>query len=106
MRKQLSQIGLLMLGALFTLHPLYATITVLTVPWVPTSPLSPHTTYPCAGTSLTAQCTASGAESKIVLGATAPSEVGSGHTLSIDWNYGDGSPDAVFTTANPYDLST
>lgn len=106
MRKQLSQIGLLMLGALFTLHPLYATITVLTVPWVPTSPLSPHTTYPCAGTSLTAQCTASGAESKIVLGATAPSEVGSGHTLSIDWNFGDGSPDAVFTTANPYDLST
>jgi hypothetical protein len=96
MRKQLTHIGLLVLPALFALHPLYGAVTVATVPWVPASPLSPHTTYPVTSTT----------ESNIVLGATVPSAEGTSDSLSVTWIFGDSSSNVTFVTTNPYDVST
>jgi len=68
-----------------------AGLTVLTVPEDPTTLTTPHTTYPAA---------------TIVLGATCPSCVGSTDSFTVDWSFGDGTPDAVFALTNPYDIST
>ena len=67
--------------------------TVLTVPFDTAN--DPHTTYANAGV-----------EVYITLGATAPNLVGSADTYSVDWAFGDGTPDTIFTMTNPYDIST
>lgn len=68
-----------------------AGLTVLTVPEDPANPTTPHTTYPTA---------------TIILGATCPSAVGSADSFTVDWSFGDGTPDATFALTNPYDIST
>jgi hypothetical protein len=74
----------------------FAAITVLTAPWVPATPTTPHTTYPINSTT----------GATVIMVATAPSEVGTGDTLSVTWSCNDGSSSTMFTTTNPYDLST
>jgi hypothetical protein len=96
MGKRLLQFGLAISGALFILHPAFGAVTVLTVPWVPSTPLSPHTTYPVNSTT----------EVTVVLGATVPSAVGSGDSFTVNWHFGDNSPDVNFALTNPYDIST
>src|SRR5271165_2101723 len=88
---------LLAVAALFLALPAssLAAVTVLVVPVDPMNPTFPHTTYANGGV-----------ESKIVLGATVPSAVGSPDSFSVDWSFGDGSPDVVFALTNPYDIST
>lgn len=71
-------------------------LTVLTVPFVPASPLSPHTTYPLNATT----------EVTVTLGATVPEGVVSGDTVSVEWTFGDGSPNVTFPLSNIYDIST
>jgi len=97
MEKRFSSIGLTALAVMVALPAasLAAGLTVLTVPWDTTNPVDPHTTYPINPTT----------ESTIVLGATAPSAA-AGDSLSVTWAFGDGSPNATFTTTNKYDLST
>jgi len=98
MKNKLLCISLGVLAAMFLLHPTMsaAGLTVLTVPWDPTNPLSPHTTYAINATT----------EVTVTLGATVPAGVASGDTVSVDWNFGDGSPDTVFPLSNIYDIST
>jgi len=96
MSKRLS-IGLTTLAGMLVLPAVSfaAGLTVLTVPWVPTSPTTPHTTYAVNPTT----------EATITLGATAPSAA-TGDSLNVVWSFGDGSPNATFTTTNQYNLST
>ena len=98
MKNGILRISFAALVAMFVLSPLIsaAGLTVLTVPWEPTSPLSPHTSYPITSST----------EVTVTLGATVPSGVTTGDTVSVDWKFGDGSPDAVFPLANIYDIST
>lgn len=97
MGKRLSSIALTTLAATLVLPAtsFAAGLTVLTVPWIPATPTFPHTTYAVTATT----------EATIVLGATAPSAA-SGDSLSVVWAFGDGSPNATFTTTNQYNLST
>ena len=76
--------------------PASAAVTVLTVPWVPATPTTPHTTYPMNSTT----------EATIILGATAPTAVGSSDSFTVSWNFGDGSAPTTFPLTNPYDIST
>jgi hypothetical protein len=72
-------------------------LTVLTVPWIPATPTSPHSTYSISTTT----------ESKIVLGATVPSAVGSTDVFEAVWSFGDASPNVTINpVTNPYDIST
>jgi len=97
MGKRLLSVGLTVLAVTLVVPTasMAAGLTVLTVPWDPTNSLTPHTTYPINRTT----------ESTTVLGATAPSAA-AGDSLSVTWVFGDGSPNATFTTTNMYDLST
>jgi hypothetical protein len=97
MKKRFSSIGLASLGAILILPTTTwaASLTVLTVPWIPGTPTTPHTTYAINATT----------EATIFLAATAPGAA-SGDSLSVTWNFGDGSPNASFTTTNRYNLST
>ncbi len=97
MAKRLFPMSLAVLAAVLILPSVTfgAGLTVLTVPWVPANPTFPHTTYPINPTT----------EVTVVLGATAPSAA-AGDSLNVVWNFGDGSPNASFTTTNKYDLST
>jgi hypothetical protein len=64
---------------------------VLTVPWDPTNPAGPHTAY--AGAS-------------IVLGAVFTGNI-SGHSYTVSWNYGDGSPATTPTAISNFnDISS
>jgi len=64
---------------------------VLTVPWDPTNPAAPHTAY--AGAS-------------IVLGAVFTGNI-SGHSYTVSWNYGDGSPATTPTAISNFnDISS
>jgi len=96
MRNRFSNIALLLLAGTVALHPAFGAVTVLTVPWVASNPLSPHTTYAVTGTT----------EIKVTLGATVPSAVGSSDSFTVNWHFGDGSPDVNFALTNPYDIST
>jgi hypothetical protein len=73
----------------------FGQVTVLTVPFVPTNPTSPHYTYPINSTT----------EVQIVLGATVPSAVGSSHSFTYQWNFGDGTSTTAAAVTNPYDIS-
>jgi hypothetical protein len=97
MEKRLRIIGLATLAGMLVLPTgaMAAGLTVLTVPWIPASPSTPHTTYAINPTT----------EATVVLGATAPSAA-SGDSLNVVWSFGDGSPNAAFTTTNQYNLST
>jgi hypothetical protein len=97
MVKRLFPMGLAALAAMLIMPSVtFASgLTVLTVPWIPTNPTFPHTTYAVNPTT----------EITVVLGATAPSAA-SGDSLNVVWVFGDGSPNASFTTTNQYNLST
>lgn len=86
--------------AMFALLPMMfagtAGLTVLTVPWDPTSPTSPHTTYAINSTT----------EVTVTLAATVPAGITTGDTVTVVWNFGDGSPNTNFSLTNIYDIST
>jgi hypothetical protein len=100
MKNGLLRISLATVVAMFVLLPVMSAgapgLTVLSVPWDPTNPLSPHTAYPINSTT----------EVTVTLGATVPAGVVTGDTVTVDWHFGDGSPDTTFPLANIYDIST
>jgi hypothetical protein len=96
MRRGLIRAGLMIAPALLVLHPAFGAVTVLTVPWDANNPLSPHSAYPINAVT----------EVTVVLSATVPSAVGSAHSFTVTWNFGDGSADTIFALTNPYDIST
>src|ERR1700687_2253809 len=61
---------------------------VKTVPWDPSNPAATHTSYPGATIHLKGTSSVQGA------------------TIQADWNLGDGSPHAIFTVTNMWDVST
>jgi hypothetical protein len=99
MKNKLSCNLLMAVAAMLLLQSIVsaAGLTVLTVPWDPNNPLSPHTTYSINGTTT---------EVTVVLGATVPVGVNSGDSVTVDWNFGDGSAHATFALTNVYDIST
>jgi hypothetical protein len=96
--RKFPSIILTLLAALVVFHvSMYgATLTVLTVPWVATRPATPHSAYVTLG----------GTEIPVTLQATVPSAVGSGDSFSVNWVFGDGSPNVTFPLTNAYDIST
>ena len=81
----------MILPAVLVPHAVFGAVTVLTVPWDPANPLSPHTAYPISGVT----------EVTVILAATVPSAVGSADSFTVNWHFGDGSPDVNFALTEP-----